>query len=109
MNKTATLLRTNLRYNRTMSIVRAMMDIVHPRLRDGVDLQDVHDDLIRLLNDAGAEILTDHDRREAGLQPRDGYGWTPDELIALDRHRLEIMTRPLGPIIVSIPDLDGPP
>ncbi len=99
MDRTATEIRTNLRFNRTMSIVPAMMNIIRPRLRDDVELRDVYDDLIRLLNEAGAEIITDHDRREAGLQPRDDYGWTPDELIALERRRLEIMTRPLNFVI----------
>ncbi len=59
------------------------------------------DTLYRLLHEAGAEIVTDHTRAEAGLPARGPDGWTVEELLALERRRLEIMARPLAPIIME--------
>jgi hypothetical protein len=59
------------------------------------------DALYRLLHDAGAEVVTDQTRAEAGLPPRGPDGWTVEELLALERRRLEIMTRPIMPIFVE--------
>jgi hypothetical protein len=40
------------------------------------------------------EVVTDYTRQEAGLPPRDGKGWTMEELVALERKRLELMSAP---------------
>ncbi len=90
---TATDLRVNLRYNRAQSLMAGILRAIEPHLRDDVRLDDVCHEIVKMLHDAGAEVLTDHDRQMAGLQPRDDHGWTPEELIALERHRLEIMLR----------------
>jgi hypothetical protein len=44
---------------------------------------------------AGVEAITDRARAEAGLPPRDEKGWTLDELHAMEKARLDVMTKPL--------------
>jgi hypothetical protein len=56
--------------------------------------RDVSDQLMQTLMSVGVEFLTDHDREQAGMPPRGPDGWTLDELMALEKARLEHMMRP---------------
>jgi hypothetical protein len=56
------------------------------------------DTIYKLLDDAGAEIITDQTRKEAGLPPRGPDGWTAEELIELERRRMELLMQPISTI-----------
>jgi hypothetical protein len=47
-----------------------------------------------VLMEVGADLITDHDRSEAGLPPRGPDGWTVQELHAIERRRLEALYAP---------------
>jgi hypothetical protein len=55
------------------------------------------EDLTDAFYDVGAEIITDDDRRRAGLQPRNEEGWTQTELLELEAVRLVAMRSPKPP------------
>lgn len=50
--------------------------------------------------EAGADAVTDADRANAGLPPRDAKGWTAQELAALELFRLQVMCKPR---VVTVP------
>lgn len=58
-------------------------------------LREIAYELQEALERAGVEILTDDDRRAAGLPERGPEGWTIEELIILEEKRLEVMRRPI--------------
>jgi hypothetical protein len=43
----------------------------------------------------GVEVLSDYTRAEIGLPPRGPDGWTLEEMLALERVRLDAITRPM--------------
>lgn len=51
--------------------------------------------LLELFMDNGCEVLTDLDRQQIGLSPRDREGWTADEVRALEALRLKELLRPV--------------
>lgn len=51
------------------------------------------------LFERGVEIITDEDRRVAGLLPRGPEGWTMAELAALEAKRLELIYAPMPPMV----------
>ena len=59
----------------------------------------VHNALLETFISEGIDIVTDLDRQQYGLPPRDEYGWTLEELHALEQKKLELMTRPMPAII----------
>lgn len=94
---TAAAMRMDLRRNRVMPILYQMLKTVRPYLDPENERaeRDIYDALMDLLWQNGVEIITDEMRRDIGLPPRDGLGWTPDEIIALERRRLELIMRPI--------------
>ena len=50
--------------------------------------------LVDELHGGGYEVITDRMRAEAGLPPRGEKGWTAEELVAMERRRLEILLQP---------------
>ena len=63
------------------------------------------DCLTDLLMEKGLEVISDYDREQAGLPRRGPDGWTADELVALEKSRLEMLFRPFS---VTVPNLDPP-
>ena len=57
--------------------------------------RDIHHKLLDLLTMEGVEILTDADRATIGLPPRGPDGWTAEEIVALENHRLQALLRPM--------------
>lgn len=57
--------------------------------------------LFDMLFQAGADIVTDLDRSNAGLPPRDHNGLTREELQIMEHKRIEAMLSPVPPMIVS--------
>lgn len=94
--------RMDLRRRRAMSLASAIMNKLEPYINDDA-YRGAYDALAELLGQEGVEVLTDHDRQAHGLPPRGPDGWTTDELIALERRRLELMTRPLSFTVPTSP------
>jgi hypothetical protein len=94
-------MRLNLRQRRADALAHAIMHAIWPHIPDCDHTYRQHtrwkisEALRRLLMDEGVEVLTDHTRHELGLPPRDPDGWTADEIVAMERVRLELMLRPL--------------
>ena len=65
---------------------------------------EVHDKIMKLFMQEGVEVLSDNDRRKAGLSPRNDKGWTPEELMAYEKVRLALITAPPAPVIVKATD-----
>lgn len=57
--------------------------------------------LFEMFHEAGADIVTDLDRANAGLAPRDHNGLTREELQIMESRRIEAMLRPMPSIILE--------
>lgn len=86
---------------RADEIANALMNIIYEFVNDRDDCTEIFCRIRNLLESHGAEIVTDATRKAAGLPPRDPHGWTYEELKILEKHRLEILTRPL-PLLIEI-------
>lgn len=56
--------------------------------------------LFDMLFQAGADIVTDLDRSNAGLAPRDHNGLTREELQIMEAKRIEAMLSPIPPMVI---------
>lgn len=106
MRATETLMRMDLRRRRAQLLMHMVMDAVDPFLCDhdpeiGNPRRRLHDALFRTFMEQGVEVLTDHEREQHGLPARGPDGWTTEELVELERKRLEALARPLAPLIVT--------
>lgn len=96
MLKTATaqMERLNLRKRRADQIAALIFRAVDPYVAD-----ECRNRAFRAITEAlmieGVELLTDYDRQQMGLPARGPDGWTVEEIVALERHRLELLTKPL--------------
>lgn len=79
------------------AIMYRLHDHIAPRLR-----RDAHGMLMDLLMEEGIEIVTDEQRRLLELPPRNGDGWTREELLVLEMAQMTPPSR----LIVTIGD-DG--
>lgn len=75
---------------------RLRFELLHPSALD-----DLRRDLLEFCEREGIEILTDQDRKFAGLPPRGPLGWTEQELQILELRRQEVMLSPLAPVIME--------
>lgn len=57
--------------------------------------------LFEMFYEAGVDIVTDLDRANAGLAPRDHSGMTRDELRIMEYKYIETMLRPMPPMILQ--------
>jgi hypothetical protein len=89
--------RMDLRLIRAQRLTAAIVDAIAPHLdpSEPVNLGHVSRAILEVLHGQGVEVLTDYDRAEMGLPPRDELGWRPDEIIAHDNRMLEPLMRPL--------------
>lgn len=98
----------NLRLQRAMGLAHEIdrgIQKAAPELFDGAssrERKDIHYAILEALMSAGAELVTDHDRQEAGLPPRGPEGWTLEELHAFKRTMLDAMIAP--PQMIEIAD-----
>lgn len=88
-------MRVNLRRRRSEALVNAVLASIRPNLGHGADERSIYEALMELFTDRGVEMLTDHDRQLLSLPPRGPDGWTAFEIAALERFRLEMLTRPV--------------
>jgi len=96
------MIRFDIRRRRAESLMAAVLSNLYPCI-DATHPEDLPHRITSLVQEAmfevmfehGVEVLTDADREAAGLPPRGPHGWTIEELMALERRRLEVLTRPL--------------
>lgn len=91
--------RLDRRAMRAHALVAQIMHIVGKHFSREDDARKAQRDLSRELFDEfhemGVEIISDYTRAEIGLPPRGPDGWTVEEIIELERRRLEVMRAPL--------------
>lgn len=97
----ASIQRSDHRRRRAMSLTSRVMDIVRDHV-DHADWRKIYDEIFDVFSLEGVEILTDLDRQLYGLSPRGPDGWTVEEIVALERLKLEAMLKPLS-IIIPMP------
>lgn len=88
----------DLRRMRAENVTASLMQEIRPLLNnsDKHDLErDIHDAIYRLLWRSGVDVITDYERKMAGLPDRNNEGYTDDELRALEARRLEVMLKPI--------------
>ena len=93
--RTATQHRFDFRRSRSQQMLAAVMN----ELGDLIPHQnrkDAYNKLFDLFMTEGVDIITDQDRRDAGLQPRDEFGTTPGELAVMELHKLDAMLKPIS-------------
>lgn len=95
----STPMRLNLRRRRSDVLTHEVMRRLE-RYIDRDAISAAHSQLRELFEEQGVDILTDYDRKEYGLPPRGPDGWTLDEIVALERRRLELMCAPMPPVIL---------
>ncbi len=94
--------RQDLRRLRVQSLLAQIMHIVEEHICDHEPRnhrREVTNKLYDLFATEGVEVLTDYTRQEAGLPPRGPDGWTLEEIIALEKRRLEILNRPISFVV----------
>lgn len=94
LTATSILERQDWRHNRAMQLCAAIYHIIAPHLRCEEDPRHLRNELMGLLMAEGVEVLTDHTRAEIGLPPRDGKGWTIEEIHMMEKAYLDAMMRP---------------
>lgn len=105
MRATDRLMMQDRRRMRAMALTAAAVDAIKPYIDRDYDrnpkaLQRASEALFDLFMMKGVEIITDQERAEAGLLPRNELGLTFEELVAIERRRIEVM---LQPITMTIP------
>jgi hypothetical protein len=88
--------RSDRRFMRSRVLVAEIMHIISPMLDPESDPRQVLNALYELFMTQGIEILTDFDRSDLGLPPRDKRGWTAEEILALEKRRLEMLMSPVS-------------
>ena len=95
--------RINLRRLRAAPLIHRIMETVRQYI-PREDWREASWALQELLESAGVEVLTDEMREEAGLSPRGPDGWTLEEIIALEKRRIDAMLAPImSPPVYIIP------
>ena len=94
---TEQLKRQDLRLLRARHLVAAVMQKLSPYFDEQQDSarRDAYEALIELFHNEGVDVITDMTRADAGLPPRGPDGYTMEELVALEKRRLDILTAPL--------------
>lgn len=101
LTATEAMMRVDVRQRRAQSLAAAVMDKVHREINainpDDIQHQAaeiVYYAMLDVMCDEGVEVLTDHTRSAAGLPPRGPDGWTIEEILALERARLDALMAP---------------
>jgi hypothetical protein len=94
---TEQLKRQDLRMMRAQYLVAAVIQKISPFLDERQDRarRDAHEALIELFHNEGVDVITDASRADAGLPPRGPDGYTVDELLAIEKRRLDYLSAPL--------------
>src|SRR5688500_3091862 len=89
----------NLRETRARQLSAAVMSALDGHICDH-SRREAYEALFDLFTANGAEVLTDCDRQQAGFSARGPNGWTMEELMAWEKRKLELLTKPLAPIVL---------
>ena len=98
--------RVDRRRMRAMALTHQIMQIVGKyvdRDRERDCMRDLAYELQEHLEKGGAEVISDYDRQVCGLSPRGPDGWTMEEIIELEKRRLELMCAPMPTVIFQAP------
>lgn len=90
----------DLRRMRAISMTNLVLSALAPWIADD-NRRSVAYRLEDLFMEVGIDVVTDEDRRKAGLKPRGERGWTSDELKILEQKRLEVLLAPIQTIITK--------
>jgi hypothetical protein len=95
---TEQLRRQDMRMYRAQSLMHAVLQRIDPYLDPELGnhaRRDVYEALLKLFHDEGVDVITDAQRADAGLPPRGPDGWTIEEMMAIEKRRLDILTAPI--------------
>lgn len=90
-------MRTNIRRQRADVLMNEILHAIRPFVDRDVE-ERIYRALRSRLEEHGAEIISDYTRKEAGLPPRGPDGWTVEEMMALEKMRLDALYRPFSSI-----------
>ena len=95
----------DMRFDRRRETATALTNLISkeiaPFLGDGEHArEDAARAIYGIIMGQGVSFLTEQDRRDLGLPPRDDKGWTADEIRAYQAHRLDMMARPLPHLVM---------
>lgn len=93
-----------LRQVKAQQLTAHVLNVISPFLchhGDSDAYRDTSRALMQLFYESGADIITDADRRVAGLAERGPSGLTAQELSILENRRIEAMLQPMLPVIVD--------
>jgi hypothetical protein len=93
----------NLREMRADRLTAAVMHAIHDHLCEHCNLdvrRAVAHALFDLFHDNGYDVVSDEDRRAAGLPERGPKGWTPEELRILESKRILALLGPVKHVIL---------
>jgi hypothetical protein len=99
-------LQPDYRLHRARSLTGHVMHILdkHMPYRDETNARrKIYGEILEAFHKAGVDIITEHDRRKAGLEPRNEKGITPTELQIMELKRVEAMLLPIPFISVKQP------
>jgi len=86
---------------RAQQLVAMVMQILKGRIIAG-EYGSILTELMDLMWCQGAQVVTDADRQQAGLPPRNHHGMTLEELAILERRQIEAMLRPHEVMFVDL-------
>jgi hypothetical protein len=86
----------NRRYQKARNLTAHVMHILDKYLHSSVNHREIVRELEDLFYTAGAEVITEHDRINAGLAPRNHNGLTLEEIAILDARFAKAMLEPLN-------------
>lgn len=86
----------NRRYQKAMNLTAHVMHILKDHIPYSADHYKITRDLNDLFYTAGVDVITEHDRVNAGLAPRNHNGLTLEEIAILDARFAKAMLEPLN-------------
>jgi hypothetical protein len=87
------------RYQKAMNLTAHVMHVLNKHLHYTQDKGAIAKDLNDLFYTAGVEVITEADRINAGLSPRNHEGLTLEEIAILDARYAKAMLEPMKPLI----------
>ncbi len=100
--------RTDKRGRRADALAHAVMQEIGGMLQSDMK-RDAHRAIVDMLWRIGADVITDAERAEIGLETRDNMGWTARELAMWESHLLMKMCEPPRPMVFKTTTLAPDP
>jgi hypothetical protein len=93
MDKLLEIPQPNYRAMRAKRLAADIMQRLNRYIPDAL-LPRAQDELIELFGETDAEVVTEHDRRAAGLPERNELGLSPEEHVAIEARKLQTLVQP---------------